>query len=164
MLLKVHYVTLRHLASFFLITHSGLSRTKTKQSKNTQQHLWQKEHLEQFIKSEGWTDILNELPADISTHPSSWNGLLVWWERWHKLNFCGVFFFFYYKYSSDCHLASISYWYLLSLFIFFQNTVADQLQNRYGKDQIYTYVGDTLIAVNPFHTMEIYTPEVRGDK
>uniref|UniRef100_A0AAX7V0Q2 non-specific serine/threonine protein kinase n=1 Tax=Astatotilapia calliptera TaxID=8154 RepID=A0AAX7V0Q2_ASTCA len=40
------------------------------------------------------------------------------------------------------------------------NTVADQLQNRYGNDQIYTYVGDTLIAVNPFHTMEIYTPEM----
>uniref|UniRef100_A0A8C4HY65 non-specific serine/threonine protein kinase n=1 Tax=Dicentrarchus labrax TaxID=13489 RepID=A0A8C4HY65_DICLA len=31
---------------------------------------------------------------------------------------------------------------------------------RYGRDQIYTYVGDILIAVNPFHKMEIYTPQM----
>uniref|UniRef100_A0A3Q3F2H5 non-specific serine/threonine protein kinase n=1 Tax=Labrus bergylta TaxID=56723 RepID=A0A3Q3F2H5_9LABR len=42
---------------------------------------------------------------------------------------------------------------------FFQNTVTEQLQSRYGRDQIYTYVGDILIAVNPFHKMEIYTPQ-----
>uniref|UniRef100_A0AAX7UB73 non-specific serine/threonine protein kinase n=1 Tax=Astatotilapia calliptera TaxID=8154 RepID=A0AAX7UB73_ASTCA len=48
---------------------------------------------------------------------------------------------------------------LATLEVLDENTVADQLQNRYGNDQIYTYVGDTLIAVNPFHTMEIYTPE-----
>ncbi|XP_044196292.1 myosin-IIIa isoform X1 [Thunnus albacares] len=40
-----------------------------------------------------------------------------------------------------------------------ENTVTEQLQNRYGRDQIYTYVGDILIAVNPFHKMEIYTPQ-----
>ncbi|XP_037828976.1 myosin-IIIa isoform X2 [Kryptolebias marmoratus] len=40
-----------------------------------------------------------------------------------------------------------------------ENTVTDQLQSRYGTGQIYTYVGDILIAVNPFHQMEIYTPE-----
>uniref|UniRef100_A0A4W6DX18 non-specific serine/threonine protein kinase n=1 Tax=Lates calcarifer TaxID=8187 RepID=A0A4W6DX18_LATCA len=40
-----------------------------------------------------------------------------------------------------------------------ENTVTEQLQSRYGRDQIYTYVGDILIAVNPFHKMEIYTPE-----
>lgn len=43
---------------------------------------------------------------------------------------------------------------------FFQNKVVEQLQSRYGRDQIYTYVGDILIAVNPFHKMEIYTPQV----
>uniref|UniRef100_A0A4W6DVE4 non-specific serine/threonine protein kinase n=1 Tax=Lates calcarifer TaxID=8187 RepID=A0A4W6DVE4_LATCA len=41
-----------------------------------------------------------------------------------------------------------------------ENTVTEQLQSRYGRDQIYTYVGDILIAVNPFHKMEIYTPEM----
>lgn len=46
----------------------------------------------------------------------------------------------------------------------FQNTVTEQLQSRYGRDQIYTYVGDILIAVNPFHKMEIYTPQVRADR
>ncbi|CAK6968570.1 myosin-IIIa isoform X3 [Scomber scombrus] len=40
-----------------------------------------------------------------------------------------------------------------------ENTVTEQLQSRYGRDQIYTYVGDILIAVNPFHKMEIYTPQ-----
>lgn len=45
-------------------------------------------------------------------------------------------------------------------FFLFQNTVTEQLQSRYGRDQIYTYVGDILIAVNPFHKMEIYTPQV----
>lgn len=40
--------------------------------------------------------------------------------------------------------------------------MVEQLQSRYGRDQIYTYVGDILIAVNPFHKMEIYTPQVCG--
>uniref|UniRef100_A0A669DJY4 non-specific serine/threonine protein kinase n=1 Tax=Oreochromis niloticus TaxID=8128 RepID=A0A669DJY4_ORENI len=48
---------------------------------------------------------------------------------------------------------------LATLEVLDENTVADQLQNRYARDQVYTYVGDTLIAVNPFHKMEIYTPE-----
>ncbi|XP_059183414.1 myosin-IIIa [Centropristis striata] len=48
---------------------------------------------------------------------------------------------------------------LATLELLDENTVTEQLQNRYGRDQIYTYVGDILIAVNPFHKMEIYTPE-----
>lgn len=40
--------------------------------------------------------------------------------------------------------------------------MTEQLQSRYSRDQIYTYVGDILIAVNPFHAMEIYAPQVRG--
>uniref|UniRef100_A0A8C7Y9V3 non-specific serine/threonine protein kinase n=1 Tax=Oryzias sinensis TaxID=183150 RepID=A0A8C7Y9V3_9TELE len=39
------------------------------------------------------------------------------------------------------------------------NIVTEQLQSRYSRDQIYTYVGDILIAVNPFRKMEIYTPQ-----
>ncbi|XP_016431606.1 myosin-IIIa [Sinocyclocheilus rhinocerous] len=39
------------------------------------------------------------------------------------------------------------------------NTITEQLQRRYTKEQIYTYVGDILIAVNPFHKTELYTPE-----
>ncbi|XP_030612150.1 myosin-IIIa isoform X2 [Archocentrus centrarchus] len=48
---------------------------------------------------------------------------------------------------------------LATLEVLDENTVTEQLQNRYGRDQIYTYVGDILIAVNPFHKMEIYTAE-----
>uniref|UniRef100_A0A3B3B3T4 non-specific serine/threonine protein kinase n=1 Tax=Oryzias melastigma TaxID=30732 RepID=A0A3B3B3T4_ORYME len=40
-----------------------------------------------------------------------------------------------------------------------ENIVTEQLQSRYSRDQIYTYVGDILIAVNPFRTMEMYTPQ-----
>nr|XP_057916582.1 myosin-IIIa isoform X2 [Doryrhamphus excisus] len=39
-----------------------------------------------------------------------------------------------------------------------EDSVTEQLQDRYGRDQIYTYVGDILIAVNPFHQMQIYAP------
>ncbi|XP_023679234.2 myosin-IIIa [Paramormyrops kingsleyae] len=40
-----------------------------------------------------------------------------------------------------------------------ENTVTDQLQKRYAKGQIYTYVGDILIAVNPFREMDLYSGE-----
>ncbi|XP_051969899.1 myosin-IIIa-like [Xyrauchen texanus] len=40
-----------------------------------------------------------------------------------------------------------------------ENTVTEQLQRRYAMEQIYTYVGDILIGVNPFHETELYTPE-----
>ncbi|XP_070842280.1 myosin-IIIa isoform X3 [Chaetodon trifascialis] len=48
---------------------------------------------------------------------------------------------------------------LATLEVLDENTVTEQLQCRYGRDQIYTYVGDILIAVNPFHKMDIYTPQ-----
>ncbi|MGH0183731.1 UNVERIFIED_CONTAM: hypothetical protein FKN15_013250 [Acipenser sinensis] len=44
-------------------------------------------------------------------------------------------------------------------FILYQNTVTEQLQNRYSKEKIYTYVGDILIAVNPFQKMDLYAPQ-----
>lgn len=47
-------------------------------------------------------------------------------------------------------------------FSFLQNSVTEQLKSRYDRNQIYTYVGDILIAVNPFHKMDIYTPQVCG--
>uniref|UniRef100_A0A8B9M255 non-specific serine/threonine protein kinase n=1 Tax=Accipiter nisus TaxID=211598 RepID=A0A8B9M255_9AVES len=48
-----------------------------------------------------------------------------------------------------------------SMFLFFlhQNTVTEQLQKGYAKDQIYTYVGDILIAVNPFRNIDIYSSQ-----
>ncbi|XP_029002637.1 myosin-IIIa isoform X2 [Betta splendens] len=48
---------------------------------------------------------------------------------------------------------------LATLEVLDENTVTEQLQSRYGQDLIYTYVGDILIAVNPFHKMEIYSPQ-----
>eukprot|EP00079_Xenopus_tropicalis_P036562 XP_017950333.1 PREDICTED: myosin-IIIa [Xenopus tropicalis] len=40
-----------------------------------------------------------------------------------------------------------------------ENTVTDQLQKRYNRDQIYTYVGDILVAVNPFRPMDLYSSQ-----
>ncbi|CAL9698193.1 unnamed protein product [Knipowitschia caucasica] len=48
---------------------------------------------------------------------------------------------------------------LAALEVLDENTVTDHLQNRFERDLIYTYVGDILIAVNPFHPMDIYTAE-----
>lgn len=36
-----------------------------------------------------------------------------------------------------------------------------ELQNRYQKDAIQTYVGDILIVLNPYIRFKIYLPEVR---
>lgn len=37
--------------------------------------------------------------------------------------------------------------------------LCDQLKQRYAKDKIYTYVGDILVAVNPFRPLGIYTKD-----
>ena len=36
------------------------------------------------------------------------------------------------------------------------------LQSRFKKDNIYTNVGTTLIAINPFKILPLYTPKVPG--
>lgn len=44
-----------------------------------------------------------------------------------------------------------------------QNIIAAQLKERYLKGVIYTYVGDILVSVNPFHEMpELYSEEVHS--
>uniref|UniRef100_A0A8C8RW23 Myosin IIIA n=1 Tax=Pelusios castaneus TaxID=367368 RepID=A0A8C8RW23_9SAUR len=40
-----------------------------------------------------------------------------------------------------------------------ENTVTEQLQKSYARDQIYTYVGDILIAVNPFRNLDLYSAQ-----
>ncbi|GAA6086300.1 myosin-IIIa isoform X1 [Tachysurus ichikawai] len=48
---------------------------------------------------------------------------------------------------------------LATLEVLDENTVTEQLQKRYANEQIYTYVGDILIAINPFYKIDLYTPE-----
>ncbi|XP_068261149.1 myosin-IIIa isoform X2 [Nyctibius grandis] len=48
---------------------------------------------------------------------------------------------------------------LATLEVLDENTVAEQLQKGYAKDQIYAYVGDILIAVNPFRNIDIYSSQ-----
>ncbi|XP_063777711.1 myosin-IIIa isoform X3 [Pseudophryne corroboree] len=48
---------------------------------------------------------------------------------------------------------------LATLEVLDQNSVTDQLQKRYNRDQIYTYVGDILVAVNPFRSLDLYSSQ-----
>lgn len=38
-----------------------------------------------------------------------------------------------------------------------EQVIVDQLKSRYEKNQIYTYIGDILVAVNPFTCLGLYT-------
>ncbi|XP_052720135.1 myosin-IIIb-like isoform X3 [Crassostrea angulata] len=40
-----------------------------------------------------------------------------------------------------------------------EETIVSQLDSRYSQGQIYTYIGDILLAVNPFRPLVIYTEE-----
>ncbi|KAM5235399.1 LOW QUALITY PROTEIN: myosin-IIIa [Ctenodactylus gundi] len=46
---------------------------------------------------------------------------------------------------------------LATLDILDENTVSEQLEKCYSKDQIYIYVGDILIALNPFQSLGLYS-------
>ena len=41
-----------------------------------------------------------------------------------------------------------------------QEIIISHLQKRYDELQVYTYVGDILIALNPFQNLSIYSPQV----
>ena len=41
-----------------------------------------------------------------------------------------------------------------------QETIISHLQKRFDELQVYTYVGDILIALNPFQNLSIYSPQV----
>ncbi|EGD76304.1 hypothetical protein PTSG_01006 [Salpingoeca rosetta] len=40
-----------------------------------------------------------------------------------------------------------------------EQIMVNQLHHRYDNDDIYTYIGDILVAVNPFRPLTIYTPQ-----
>lgn len=44
--------------------------------------------------------------------------------------------------------------------LLFQDSIVEHIHRRYGNDIIYTYMGDILIAVNPFKMMPIYGDRV----
>ncbi|XP_039211219.1 myosin-IIIb [Crotalus tigris] len=55
------------------------------------------------------------------------------------------------KYSPDDDLVNLE--------ILDEDTIIYQLKKRYGDLQIYTYVGDILIALNPFQNLSVYSPQ-----
>ncbi|KAM6174689.1 myosin-IIIb [Erethizon dorsatum] len=48
---------------------------------------------------------------------------------------------------------------LVNLEVLDEDTIIQQLQKRYADLLIYTYVGDILIALNPFQNLSIYSPQ-----
>lgn len=50
---------------------------------------------------------------------------------------------------------------LASLENFDEDSIVTQLFNRFMQGQIYTYIGDILLAVNPFTNLGMYNEEVR---
>ncbi|KAL1398034.1 hypothetical protein pipiens_009276, partial [Culex pipiens pipiens] len=46
---------------------------------------------------------------------------------------------------------------LAALDVLTEDTIVEQLQKRYETNQIYTYIGDILVAVNPFAKLGLYT-------
>ncbi|XP_032205549.1 myosin-IIIa isoform X2 [Mustela erminea] len=48
---------------------------------------------------------------------------------------------------------------LATLEVLDENTVSEQLENCYCRDQIYMYVGDILIALNPFQSLGLYSTQ-----
>ena len=59
----------------------------------------------------------------------------------------------------DCRYICLHVTYL-HLFLSLQEAIVSQLFTRYSQGQIYTYIGDILLAVNPFSTLTIYNEEV----
>ncbi|KAJ0182581.1 hypothetical protein K1T71_001950 [Dendrolimus kikuchii] len=49
---------------------------------------------------------------------------------------------------------------LATLEVLTEEAIVEQLQKRYNQNQIYTYIGDILVAVNPFTDIGIYTSKV----
>ena len=49
---------------------------------------------------------------------------------------------------------------LATLEQFNEDTIMSQLLDRFMKGQIYTYIGDILIAINPFTELNIYNEQV----
>ncbi|XP_073490036.1 myosin-IIIb isoform X1 [Aquarana catesbeiana] len=48
---------------------------------------------------------------------------------------------------------------LVNLEVLNEETIVHQLQTRFADLQIYTYVGDIIIALNPFQNLSIYSPQ-----
>lgn len=53
---------------------------------------------------------------------------------------------------------------LATLEVLTEDAIVEQLQKRYSQNHIYTYIGDILVAVNPFTDIGIYTTKVIGMK
>jgi myosin heavy subunit len=49
---------------------------------------------------------------------------------------------------------------LATMEIFDEETIVNQLYNRFMQTQIYTYIGDILLSVNPFSELNIYNEKV----
>lgn len=53
--------------------------------------------------------------------------------------------------------ALVSIFFKASLEVLSEEVITEQLQKRFESNQIYTYIGDILVAVNPFTNLGLYS-------
>ena len=51
---------------------------------------------------------------------------------------------------------------MIQLDILHEGAIQDNIYRRYQRDEIYTFVGSLLISVNPYKSLDIYSPEYLG--
>ena len=51
---------------------------------------------------------------------------------------------------------------MIQLDILHEGAIQDNIYRRYQRDEIYTFVGSILISVNPYKSLDIYSPEYLG--
>ncbi|XP_069758507.1 unconventional myosin-IXAa isoform X2 [Narcine bancroftii] len=111
--------------------------------------LWPRNALENHFSSEDYRFLLREKNLDGSIHYSNLQSWLRVTEERRRMMERGFLPQPQQKdYSDLCNLPDLN-----------ENTLLDNLRNRFKQEKIYTYVGTILIAINPFKFLPIYNPK-----
>ncbi|XP_051898402.1 unconventional myosin-IXAa isoform X8 [Pristis pectinata] len=111
--------------------------------------LWPRSALENRFSSEDYRFLLREKNLDGSIHYSNLQSWLRVTEERRRMMERGFLPQPQQKdYNDLCNLPDLN-----------ENTLLDNLRNRFKQEKIYTYVGTILIAINPFKFLPIYNPK-----
>ncbi|XP_055518848.1 unconventional myosin-IXAa isoform X6 [Leucoraja erinacea] len=111
--------------------------------------LWPRTALENSFSSEDYRFLLREKNLDGSIHYNNLQSWLRVTEERRSMMERGFLPQPQQKdYNDLCNLPDLN-----------ENTLLDNLRNRYKQEKIYTYVGTILIAINPFKFLPIYNPK-----
>ncbi|XP_072138219.1 unconventional myosin-IXAa isoform X1 [Mobula birostris] len=111
--------------------------------------LWPRSALENRFSSEDYRFLLREKNLDGSIHYSNLQSWLRVTEERRRMMERGFLPQPQQKdYNDLCNLPDLN-----------ENTLLDNLRNRFKQEKIYTYVGTILIAINPFKFLPLYNPK-----